>query len=291
MWGVYGLSSFFESTYNREADIFALLTCSLVLLAAAGNLVNNIYDIDLDLLDPRSNNPIEHESISLAWRWYHMLNIAGIGLGLGVSYHYDDWNLAGLTLAISLSLWLYSKILQKLPLVGNILIAVLCALPPIYSIIQMDNELMMFSESQAHDFWSSISMNLGSALIWSCALYFSIFAFLITLSREIVKDIEDMHVDAQLNYRTAPVVFGFKASRILALIPMILCFVFSLYSTTVVIEDISFQGIIIGAGSPAVLIAIGLFKMSGAEDAASLSRWLKIYLLFGLGISAIFWLL
>jgi 4-hydroxybenzoate polyprenyltransferase len=50
-------------------------------------------------------------------------------------------------------------------------------------------------------------------LLWKWMLAYALFAFLITLVREIQKDMEDVEGDKSGQYRTLPIVWGVSAAR------------------------------------------------------------------------------
>ena len=92
---------------------------------------------------------------------------------------------------IDFLLWLYSNKLKRLPLIGNLTIAMLSAL----SIFQL-----------------TLHYNSPSEKI----ITMTIFAFFISVIREIIKDIEDMEGDIAHGCHTLPIAIGLvKTKRVL----------------------------------------------------------------------------
>ncbi|WP_345236568.1 geranylgeranylglycerol-phosphate geranylgeranyltransferase [Hymenobacter saemangeumensis] len=163
---------------------FALLVLSSLLVAAAGYIINDYYDVKIDAINRPDRlvvGPVVRRRVAML---AHLL-LSGLGVLLAA------WlsPLLGLvTLGAALLLWGYSARFKRLALVGNLSIAALTA------------ALVLLPELQ---------LNTGHAAVWPYALA----AFLLTVVREIVKDVEDMHGDAQHGCRTLPLVWGVARSK------------------------------------------------------------------------------
>jgi geranylgeranylglycerol-phosphate geranylgeranyltransferase len=169
----------------------ALGSLALALLAAAGNMHNDVLDLKVDRIN-RPDRPLPSGRIapSSASRAAIILYLAAIGLAFRLGAY------AGLlTAGMALLLCLYNLKLKGLPLWGNIAVAALCALA-IY--------LPEFPE---------IPVRTGLP---------ALFAFLTTLAREITKDAEDIAGDSAVGWKTFPIRYGEKAARIAVMLLSVL---------------------------------------------------------------------
>ncbi len=170
--------------------------------ATSGYYINDLLDRDADRHNGRKNVLNTGEiSPKLVRRNY----ILGIAIGLLFSINLTKWSFHFLWIyaVVTLLLWLYSKYLKRLPLIGNLVVSFFCAgvvlilWTPVHPIAKMPGEL------------------------WVLAA----FAFLITLIREIVKDIEDQYGDSQAGDLTLPIVLGTYATKFVVIILLITCVV------------------------------------------------------------------
>jgi len=174
-----------ESWKTIIADPYLfLLSLSTLIMASAGYMINDYYDVKIDTI----NKPRDVVVGRLFRRrrvliFNIALNLLGILLGFYLSISVGIINiLAGFFL------WLYSNQLKRLPFVGNFTIAALTAL----SLLIV---LAYFPEKHLRVFT------------------FAIFAFFISLIREIIKDIEDMKGDATFGCKTLPILWGIRRTK------------------------------------------------------------------------------
>ena len=171
---------------------FGLLVLAALLVAAAGYIINDYYDVKIDAI----NRPDRLVVGRLVRRRHAMLAhvlLSGLGVFLAGSLS----PLLGLvTLGAALLLWGYSARLKRLPLVGNVAIGLLTA------------ALVLLPELQ---------LLTGRRAVWLYALA----ALLLTVVRELVKDLEDMRGDAQHGCHTLPLVWGVARSKWVAALPLL----------------------------------------------------------------------
>jgi 4-hydroxybenzoate polyprenyltransferase len=192
-----------------------LLILPAVLTAASGYVVNDIYDIETDKIN-KPKDQIVGVSLSAvtSWKLYASLSLVSIIVSFLYSNQY-----AILNVCILAMLYLYAIQLKGLPLIGNIIIA-LCS-SAVFAICILytgkGGSLIVFQEQ---GFWFFIG--------------YIIFAFLISLIRELIKDMQDLEGDRVAGLRTYPIVFGMKGSKILIYfftsIEIICCGIFSFLS-------------------------------------------------------------
>ncbi|MGI4733746.1 MAG: geranylgeranylglycerol-phosphate geranylgeranyltransferase [Janthinobacterium lividum] len=166
------------------APRFGLLVLAALLVAAAGYIINDYYDVKIDAIN-RPDRLVVGRLLGRRQAMLAHLVLSGVGVGLALAL---SWRLGLVTLGAALLLWGYSARFKRLPLVGNVSIAALTA------------ALVLLPELQ---------LLTGRKAVWLYALA----AFLLTVVREIVKDIEDMRGDAQHDCHTLPLVWGVARSK------------------------------------------------------------------------------
>ncbi len=119
------------------------------------------------------------------------LYISSVFISILISVFLNEVALAIVLFSI-LILFVYSKFLKQIPLIGNITVAFLTGLVFIFGGVVVENPI--------------------------AAIVPAVFAFLINLIREIVKDMEDVEGDNKVGVITFPIKFGIQKSKIIILI-------------------------------------------------------------------------
>jgi len=188
------LSQYFTAIFLAAGELTAwqvirsermfLLSLSSALIAAGGYVINDYYDIKIDLINKPERVVVgKYVRRRVAMFIHIFLSLVGVALGFIVS-----WKLAVINLLSAALLWLYSNQLKRLPVVGNLSVALLTGLS-IYIVH------LIFSE--------------GHAMV----IAYSLFAFCFTMIREIIKDMEDLKGDSTFGCRTLPVVIGIRKTK------------------------------------------------------------------------------
>jgi 4-hydroxybenzoate polyprenyltransferase len=182
-------AQYFTAYFLAKADVLTdvhlfLLSLSTVLIAAGGYVINDYYDVKIDFI----NNPdrvvvgktIHRRFVIL----FHIaLCMLGVTIGLMIS-----WKLALVNIFSVAVLWFYSNLLKRLPFIGNFTVALLTG-ASIAIIIFLYH------------------VNTGLILVYA------VFAFFMTLVREIIKDMEDMKGDNTYGCKTLPIVWGIRKTK------------------------------------------------------------------------------
>ncbi|RLG22065.1 digeranylgeranylglyceryl phosphate synthase [Methanosarcinales archaeon] len=175
-----------------EVEILALL--SVFMITGAGNALNDVYDIEIDRVNkPDRPLPSGRLEKSVVMRAVSILFIVGILLSLVVSLEIDFFFPFALALINSVLLWSYGVVLKRLPLIGNILISYLTASTFLYG-GSLTGEVM------------------------GVVIVLFILSFFATLSREVVKSIEDVEGDKIGGANTIAVVWGTSKSSTFAVL-------------------------------------------------------------------------
>ena len=185
--------------------LFYLLATSSVLIAAAGYIINDYFDLNID----RVNKPdklVVDKIIKRRWTiiWHWILSSLGVLLGFYVSWKLRN-PIVGLgNMGCVILLWFYSTTFKRRLLIGNIIISLLTAWV-----------ILVLYVCEFHVTGNADYRNILSRL-FKYAIVYSGFAFIISLVREVVKDIEDMDGDARYGCRTMPIVWGVNVAKVFA---------------------------------------------------------------------------
>jgi len=181
---------------------FCLLVFASVCIAAAGYIINDYFDINIDLVNKPDRLIIGRY---IKRRWAIVLHIAlsfvGLVLSAYVGYKLLNFYIPLFNLIAIAALWFYSTTFKRKLLVGNILISLLTA----WVIL-----VLTFCEYRFH----LIAPGTYWKRIVKLSMIYAGFAFIISLIREVIKDIEDMPGDAKYNCKTMPIMWGIQVSKV-----------------------------------------------------------------------------
>ncbi len=240
--------------------MLAFLMLTFIFAAAAGNVVNDIFDTEIDSINKPNKLLIVNEiGEKKAWVVYFMLLQFTFITSLLFDYLLGAFWLFFYQILISVLLFLYSKYLKKMPLLGNLAVSFLCAL--VVAIVIFAFAVISKEKSIENQF------------IWC----YVAFAFLSTLFREIIKDIEDQNGDKALNCKTLPVLFGNTISKGIAIVVLLF-----LIGIVMAISRNELLGIAITL--VAFTIVFQTFRAQQKEQFHSISQVTKGLMLLGLGL-------
>ncbi|HRZ43301.1 MAG TPA: geranylgeranylglycerol-phosphate geranylgeranyltransferase [Bacteroidales bacterium] len=188
---------------------FVLLVLSVLLIAAGGYVINDYFDIRIDEFN-NPGKPVLGRSLPLrsAIPIHAVLTALGILAGFTVSFMAGNIKLVFVHLLAGLLLWLYSARYKRKPFWGNLVIAFVTALS--IAVVWLFEFFTMarkgaFVTNQAEFRWVNTAM-----------VFFILFAFVVTLIREMIKDMEDMEGDERYGCQTLPLVMGIRYVKWLA---------------------------------------------------------------------------
>lgn len=211
---VYEAKYDFEVLGNpREQIDFALLVFSTVLIAGAGNVINDYFDVKADRIN-RPDKLIIGKHIKRRWGIVSHWILNGIAFLIAIwlsARNNTFWYVFIHLVSINL-LWLYSLYFKKQALVGNLVIASLTALVPILCGVHfyVQNTLVWNFEpiNSAFEYWLNLLVVDGYFII-----LMAFFAFTNNFAREIIKDLEDVEGDKAMNANTIPIRYGRAVSK------------------------------------------------------------------------------
>lgn len=184
---------------------FLLGMMVVVLLMAAGNLINAYFDVTEDRINQPElaivDRTIKRRVLIIA----HVgLNLVGLGIAAWLSVRHADWKPFSVAVAVSFVLWKYSASWKGVPVLGNLTVAIMLGLVPLWLAIL---ESPFHAGDRGQLFWPMLG--IGG------------MAFGVGLVREIVKDARDVTGDLQAGKRSIPISFGLTVARNVALILMV----------------------------------------------------------------------
>jgi len=183
---------------------FALLVISTLFIAAAGYAINDYFDIRTDRINkPKKIIVGKHISRRVAMLIHTVFNVIAFIIGTYVSYKAGSVKLVVILIIMITLLWMYSVKFKAYFLLGNILVSFSSAMSILI--------VWIFDMYAIHYTGEFIIMNIRTLnfFVWA---YF-LFAFAISLLREIIKDIEDIEGDKKIGCTTIPVVLGVKKTK------------------------------------------------------------------------------
>ena len=192
-WGLM-LHSYSDS-FSFEIDHLLLFT-SVIITTASGYLINNYYDLNSDKIN---NKNIEDLSKTFYGNCY-LLHLFTSLLVLFISDLSPGW--LNLVIISHILVYLYSLKFQHWPVIGNLLVALL------------SSTVLLIPYWLTGTFWELENFNLSENL----NQIFVIFCFLLTMKREIVKDMEDIEGDLKTGSYTLAIVAGQKFSKLILII-------------------------------------------------------------------------
>ncbi|HPI29700.1 MAG TPA: geranylgeranylglycerol-phosphate geranylgeranyltransferase [Bacteroidales bacterium] len=191
---------------------FALFVLANLLLAAAGYAINDYFDIEADSINKPGKNVLENKIPRRhAYRMNIIMNsLAGI-IGFYCAYKVGYIMLGFFFVVIALALYYYSLKYKRQFLTGNIVVALMTAYA-VFS-VWLFQFFAIFSLAKAGDPYIYIHTIDARKEISYFILGFAVFAFLLTLLREFIKDIEDVRGDEAVGCNTLPIKKGMPAAQ------------------------------------------------------------------------------
>jgi 4-hydroxybenzoate polyprenyltransferase len=230
---------------------FFLLVSATGMIAAAGYIINDYYDIKIDLIN-KPERVVIGKGITrrYALLLHTVLSLLGIAIGFLL-----DWRIGIINFASVFLLWWYSNDLKRQPFIGNVVVAILTAM----GIIIVD-----------------ALYRTGNTLIF---IYAS-FAFFMTLIREIIKDMEDLKGDDTFGCKTLPIVWGLRKTKFL-IYGIIVFFALTVILLNIFFVQLPVYYFIVFLFIPLLWLMIQLIRADTKRDFGWLSNFCKVIMLLG----------
>ncbi len=196
--GTNGLPSHFQ---------FVLLVIAVVLIAAGGYIINDIFDMDIDQVNKPDKMLIGRLIKQETARFYYVTFTAlGLLISGYLSIVFGQLHLVLIFLLMSGLLWFYARRYKRELIVGNLVVAFSSAM--VLMMVWLFDVLVLTTNPILSASASTV-MPLINKLVFS----YTLFAFLVSLVRELVKDVQDMKGDMRNECQTIPIKFGVGVAR------------------------------------------------------------------------------
>ena len=271
----YGFLKFQNIFLSLNDWQYGLLVLATGLIAAAGYVINDILDQETDY-DNDKGNVIVGKLISekAAYNLYFILNITGVGIGYYLANLIHKPSFAGAFIIISATLYMYATSLKQMLLVGNIVVALLLSFSVI--IIGLFDLLPATYEGNQTEM----------GVMFSILIDYAIFAFIINLIREIVKDMEDVEGDYNNGMSTLPIAIGLgKTSKTVGVLGIIATLILLWYINSNLMSSKLYYAVIYGlifVVAPMIFFVVKVWNAKTKEEFRFLSTVLKWIIFFGI---------
>ncbi|MBC7867066.1 MAG: geranylgeranylglycerol-phosphate geranylgeranyltransferase [Gloeobacteraceae cyanobacterium ES-bin-316] len=257
--------------------LFYMLVAASVMIAAAGYIINDYFDLHIDAIN-KPGKVVVDKILKRRWAivWHWLLSGAGLLLSFYISYKLGNWIIFLANTGVVLLLWFYSTTFKKRILSGNIIIAALTAwvIVVVYFFCGADIEV-----------WPQQPTSFDAKRFFKFTILYAGFAFIISLIREVVKDIEDMEGDARYHCRTMPIVWGVPTSKVFTAVWLVVCIaalaIVQLYAWQLGWWFITIYTVVLII-LPLVFILRNLYKATVPADYHQLSSLVKFVMLAGI---------
>lgn len=255
---------------------FYLIVAASVCIAAAGNIINDYFDVNIDRIN-KPHKLIVGTLISRRWVifWHLLLSIIGVYCSIYVSFKLNFFWISIVNCICVLLLFIYSASLKKKFLIGNIVVSVLTAWV-IMILILPEFQTLVSSAVQPVDIYYKL-LRIG--------LLYASFSFIISVVREVIKDMEDIDGDRKNNCKTMPIVWGINASKIFVFIWIIVLTAMLVVAQLYVVKFgwwISIIYSVLFIIIPLILVFKKLIAAQLSKHFNRLSKWVKYIMLAGI---------
>jgi 4-hydroxybenzoate polyprenyltransferase len=252
---------------------FSLLTLSSISIAIAGYIINDINDVKADEINKPDKVFVGKKiSFKTANNLFIIFNSLGLLIGFYLTIYIHKNSFFIIYIIISLLLFRYAIDLKKRYITGNLVVSFIVFLSilivPVFDIVPATN-----------------SFNRISQLVtFKLVLVIAIFAFFLTLIREIVKDLEDIPGDKIIHSKTIAIVKGIQKTKYVLIALTILLFIavnyfaFINYTSNVIFS--SYLAVFVGV--PLLYFAFMIKGTVTIKEFHKLSNFLKVVMLLGI---------
>ena len=280
-YGIYEKVYKVTDTGGGGSRQFLLIVIASVLIAAAGYIINDYFDLNIDQVN-KPGKVVVNLIISRRWVifWHMFLSLIGFFFTVLALPMAGYWHLVLANLLSIILLWFYSTNFKKQLLIGNIVISVLTAW--VIVIIYLSKYPLHISRL--------LDIDHNEIRLFRFTVLYAGFAFVISLVREVIKDMEDMEGDRKYGCRTMPIVWGVNASKVFVAVWLIV-----LIAALIILQlyavpfgwwySIGYCVLLIIV--PLIWILVKLFRAQSPADFHLLSTVVKLVMFTGI-VSMIF---
>jgi 4-hydroxybenzoate polyprenyltransferase len=265
---------------------FFLLVAASVFIAAAGYIINDYFDRQIDAIN-KPDRVVLDTLVKRRWAiiWHLVFSFAGVIISIYISWRSGNWLIAPGNIICVFLLWFYSTNFKKKLLIGNIIISALTAW-----VIFVIYFYYTGSSSNIRG-WHTTPLEFDIRKFFKFTILYAGFAFILSIIREVVKDLEDMNGDAKYNCKTMPIVWGVPAAKVFTAVWIVVCI-----AALAIVQFYAWQlgwwlpavyciGLIL---LPLVLILKNLYRAVTPSEYHQISSMIKFVMLTGILSMAFF---
>ncbi len=254
-----------------RTERFLLLVLASVFIAAAGYIINDYFDVNIDRVNKPEKNVVD-SVIHRRWAiiWHLALSLAGVVL-TAFAAGLSRWYLVPANLGCVLLLWFYSTSLKRKLLIGNVVISLLTA----WTIL-----ILFFFFTRPSDAFQAT--NLVSRRFFRMAFLYAGFAFILSLVREAVKDMEDVEGDSRYGCKTLPIVAGVPATKIYSAVWLVVLIAVLLVLQAYVLQLGWWPSVVYNLAFIIIPLLLTLFRLRktvtahGFAQVSSYTKWIML---------------
>jgi len=269
----FGLFTYLAVDTALSPALFLLLVLATVLIAAGGNVINDIYDVEIDRVNRPERVLVKGKvSEKAANTLYMVLTFTGVSLGFIVANSIGKPSFSAIFILIAGLLYVYASQLKGVLMIGTIVISILTAMVLLIIVL-----LDIFPAITTDQMGPQVT---ASKII----LYYALFAFYLNVIREIVKDLQDVNGDKKGGMNTLPIAIGRKRTTTLVFVLGALGLVALLYYMYSYLYQYPVMNLyfLIGIVAPFLIFEIKAWSANTTKEYALLSKLLKFIMLTGI---------
>ena len=258
-----GLVYFILLEENKGTD-FILLLLITFFITASGYIINDIFDVKSDKINKKDLIIGNHISARNVIIWYYLFSLISIILAIYLLYLNRNFYLFVIILSSIYLLWRYSKRYKHSFFIGNFIVSLLTSLS-IFNVFLVS------------------SNNSTTSFDFDLTLMFSLFSFLLTFTREIIKDLEDVEGDKLMNSQNIASKLSVAQSKQIIIGVLTLCLFLMLIGCYYFSNEISIL-ILMYSSLLFFMLLFSIFKVKKSKekkDYIYISRTLKLIMLLG----------
>ena len=254
---------------SHSTNQLGFIILASVLIAAAGYIINDYFDLNIDQIN-KPDRVIVNNAVSRRWAifWHLVLSLLGLFFTVLALPPSLFWYLILANLLSILLLWLYSTNFKKQLLIGNVIISILTSWVV----------LILFFSKTPLSVDNIITADHKEIRLFRLTMLYAGFAFIISLIREVLKDMEDRVGDARYGCKTMPIVWGLPASKVFVAVWIIV-----LAGTLVILQLyvlpygwwLSIAYCLLAIVAPLLIVLSKLTSAQSQQDFHLLSRYVK----------------
>jgi len=268
-----------EPSAMSPTGSFLVLIAVTVLIAIGGYVINDYFDVKIDSIN-RPEKQVVNKLITPrgAIKLHILLNVVAILLGFYLAWRVKAVSFGLLFPFLAGLLWIYSAKYKRMLFWGNFIVSALSAfvilIVWLFEFFNLRLDASLFSESIPAIHWVNYVF-YGYAL----------FAFLVSMAREIIKDMEDTEGDATFGCKTLPLVLGMKPARNIAAAIIVATIILMIYVQLILFRLVmmmAFWYLLVTVQAGAVYLLLRLFSAREKQDFHYLSTLCKLIMVAGI---------